>query len=266
MVNNAFRFSAVVGFILAASCGAPSAQSTPSSEQKLPLGLDCVIAGHLFLPGAVDPFNPCLVCNPLVDRFHFSVAANGASCGVNRICETGVCIAVPNGACVIGGNVFGPGAANPANECQICWPASSPTTWSNSLDGKPCLGGAGQCIAGACQGLGSCRIMGVNYTDGDWNPQNPCQVCDAAKSFKDWSNAADGAACGSSDEACFGGQCVPTATAKCTIQGTVYNANAVSPSNPCAWCQPRQSEVTWTNAPDGSNCGGGKQCFAGVCE
>ena len=65
--------------------------------------------------------------------------------------------------------------------------------------------------------------------------------------------------------ACFGGVCT-THFPNCIIEGVSYPPGSKSPVNSCGRCQARQSQKTWTNAPDGSPCGIDAQCSAGQCE
>jgi len=144
---------------------------------------------------------------------------------------------------------------------------------SHAGDASVGLGGADGSATGSAADSGThggtgggdpdtCLIGGVTYQDEDDNPANICQWCAPSQSTTAWSSITDGAACGT-DEACFGGICTSNFP-DCVIDGTAYAPNTASPTNACALCQPRQSETSWTNAPDGTACPGGS-CFAGSC-
>jgi hypothetical protein len=51
----------------------------------------------------------------------------------------------------------------------------------------------------------------------------------------------------------------------CLIAGACVPEGASPPDDACALCQPSDSEVAYTVAPDGLPCGGGSQCQGGVC-
>jgi hypothetical protein len=108
-----------------------------------------------------------------------------------------------------------------------------------------------------------CEIGGMTYHDQDLNPTNICQWCIPEESTTSWSNITDGAACGDETQACFNGMCTSNFP-DCVINGVDYPPNAADPADACQLCQPRQSETSWTSAPDGTPCSGGT-CFGGTC-
>jgi hypothetical protein len=50
--------------------------------------------------------------------------------------------------CVIDGGSYSSGAVDPSQQCQVCAPAESTTSWSAAADGMPC--GDGKCTGGRC--------------------------------------------------------------------------------------------------------------------
>jgi hypothetical protein len=72
------------------------------------------------------------------------------------------------------------------------------------------------CVNGDCDHAvesGFCGIGGSCYENGDANPINPCQVCDAEANPTAWTSLADGTSCDDTafcngTEACQAGQCV----------------------------------------------------------
>ncbi|MFY1832163.1 hypothetical protein ACN47A_40055 [Myxococcus fulvus] len=69
-----------------------------------------------------------------------------------------------------------------------------------------------------------------------------------------------GNACASS-EACEEGACV----AICRIDGQQVASGAVNPANSCEQCVPAAQATAWTQRADGTQCGSGQVCSAGVC-
>jgi hypothetical protein len=63
--------------------------------------------------------------------------------------------------------------------------------------------------------------------------------------------------------ACEG--CAPEGFSSCLIAGACLPEAAPSAGQPCQLCQPQLSEVSFTPAPDGLECGGGKLCQSGSC-
>ncbi len=225
----------------------------------------CFIGGSIIVSGSIDPYNLCMACQPWLGHYGWTQRPIGTACGVGAVCTGGICAPIPGpGAqtCIINGNVFGFGAEDPTNACRVCTPTASTTTWTNALDGKPCA--TGSCRAGRCVApTTSCTVAGAVYLAGDTNPANICEWCAPSRSTTAFSSITDGAACGTG-MACFSGVCTASFP-DCTIEGVDYRPGAASPRNPCALCQPRQSETTWTNAPDGRRCGPDRICDTGRC-
>jgi len=171
---------------------------------NVPVGGTCLVDGACFDEGAPSPDEPCLACDPTVATNAFSPIAEGDPCDDGDDCTDGeTCVA---GAC-------GGGAV---------------TTCDDGLD----------CTTDACDGAGGCTIEvaagrcavdGACWNDGDPDPVNVCQVCDAATDPLAWTVDAgadpdDGLACTvdacvagvethtPDDGACGGGQvCAPCA-------------------------------------------------------
>ena len=59
--------------------------------------------------------------------------------------------------CRIATDSFAAGAPNPANVCQVCTPATSPTTWSNAPMSTSCAEDDLSCTGDTCDGAGACQ-------------------------------------------------------------------------------------------------------------
>lgn len=176
------------------------------------------------------------------------------------------------GKCVIDGICYDNGKVNPANKCQACTFAKSPTSWSAAAEGVQCAAAScadltlslpKKCAAGGCVGAlqncddglsctsdscstntgcanvliaGSCLIGGNCYADGETSPDNPCQVCKPATSTSAW-------------------QLMPST---CLIGGTCYEEGDHL-TNPCLVCAAAKSTSVWSNAPVGT------ECVPGIC-
>ncbi len=165
---------------------------------------------------------------------------------------------VPPTSCVIGGANYANGAANPANACQICKPATSPSGWSNADEGTSC-GSSQYCNGGTCKT--GCFISGAYYANVAANPANACQTCQTAYALTSWTTNANGASCGTG-QVCSGGSC----QSGCWIAGALVGSGTTNSSNVCQICKPATSTAAWSNNDDGTACGGGKICNAGTCQ
>ena len=123
--------------------------------------------------------------------------------------------------------------------------------------------------------LGNCLINGACFQTGGFNPQNPCEVCDAAKSTASFSQSPNTCVINSqcypanttnpenACQICLPGQSTTAwsnANNTCQIGGQCYAANQANPSNACEICSPVSSAMTWTQALNTCNIQG--QCFA----
>ena len=111
--------------------------------------------------------------------------------------------------CTINGQPYFPGESPDDNECEVCDPTQSATSWSSAAEGTDCDGHhfEGFCHAGACaQG---CFIDNTFVAPNGVNPSNPCQVCDAIDDPYEWSDQRNGTSCSADDSMeCNYGQCV----------------------------------------------------------
>jgi len=109
----------------------------------------------------------------------------------------------------------------------------------------------------------TCEIAGTVFGNGSARPGNACQACDPAMSTSSWTNATDGTACGSAGTGglCRAGTCVTG----CLIGGVYSEVDAPNPANPCETCQPATTMSAWSALPDGTTCGNGQVCGAGLC-
>ena len=159
--------------------------------------------------------------------------------------------------CVIGGKTYAAGTVDPTNACQTCQPTISTSAWVDVDDGTAC-GGGKICRVGTCSS--GCFIAGVYFVDGTPDPNNPCEVCQAATSSTTWTGLADGSACGNG-QVCAGGMC----GSQCDIGGTVYGPEVGNPTNTCQICQPGRTTNGWTNLSDGTSCAADEVCSGGIC-
>ncbi|MDD5307170.1 MAG: kelch repeat-containing protein, partial [Deltaproteobacteria bacterium] len=104
-----------------------------------------------------------------------------------------------------------------------------------------------------------CDIDGALYADGAVNPENECQVCNAALSATSWSVGTDGTEC--SNGLCHTGSC---SFDECLINGTWYEAGAAVTG--CTYCSPATSSTSATNRPAGFDGGcGTSTCAVDTC-
>lgn len=254
----------------------------------------CVISGTCHAAGGEEPGNPCRVCDPARSTSAFSPAA-GKACGA----PAGVCSAQdtcdaqgqcqpnhsPEGtAC---GNAAvspcdGPDTCDGRGSCQPRIAANaascsdgrfctvgdacqggvcSPTGNRNCGDGLACNENADQC---QCQG---CVVGGNCFAAGALNGNNPCQICDPARSTTSFSGNT-GSRCGSGATECSAqdtcnvqGQCVPNDLAFPTPCQSVPGGQCQGDGR-CVAPQPARARLTivtngtgTVTSPSGINCG-----------
>lgn len=217
----------------------------------------------------------------------------GQPCGQLVPCLNGVCTPT---VCLIGGTIRADGEVNPDNSCEVCEVTlDSWTEWTPLANGASCgpdlvcCGGAccaaGECCGedGTCESCGPhCEIEGTDYADGVSNPTHDCQVCDPDRSEIAWSPVDDLTACGGvPGRVCCNGECCsPTECCTeagrceecgphCLIDHIVRDDREVNPAEPCQLCDPDRNPEGWSQAENGTVCGGDldaeRVCCAGEC-
>jgi len=251
----------------------------------------CVIAGVCYASGDPNPANQCQRCTPGTSQTAWTNRASTDTCNDGNACTYGdvcgasaTCAGTPYScddglACTadscngdntcnhvvaanqcgiggIGGGCYASGAVNPANQCQLCTPATSQTGWTSKAsnagcdDGNPCtqndVCGASATCAGVvyscpslacttdtCNGNGTCSrtvaanqcaIGGVCYAAGVTNPANQCQQCTPGTSQTEWSPKASNVSCNDGNLCTSNDVC--GASAACA--GTPYSCPSLS--------------------------------------
>jgi hypothetical protein len=215
---------------------------------------DCFIGGTLYTAGTANPGNVCQVCTPASSTTAWSNLADGSACAPGKVCAAGACVA----DCFIGAALFTAGAANSSDPCQVCTPASSTSSWVNLPDGTSCTL-TRVCSSGSC--VAQCYVGGVFYGNGVANPANACQVCAPASSTSAWSNQTDGTGCTLADacsqmNTCQAGVCTSGGMTTCMALDACHSAGT---------CAPTTGVCSDPTKPDGTNCGPGLVCNAGLC-
>ena len=147
----------------------------------------CVIGGVCYGDGQRNPANECQVCDPALDATAWidddgARCDDGLFCTVSDTCSMGVCGGSPR-TCGDGIACNGDETCDEASGACV---AGAPTCGGGTL----CEPSTDACVT-TCSG---CVIGGVCYGDGQLDPSNPCQVCDAAASASAWTDN-DGARC-----------------------------------------------------------------------
>ncbi len=227
------------------SCGSGKVCNASTCESG------CYISGVVYASGAANPINACQSCQPAMMTTGWANAGAGMTCGNGQVCGGGQC----GTQCVIGGNVYASGAANPNDNCQSCQPGMSTSDWTD-LNGASC--GTGEVCNGSTCGSG-CYINGAVYAAAAVNPGNSCQSCVPVTSTTQWTTS-NGKSCGQG-EVCGGATC----EAGCYISSTVYASGVMNPMNTCQTCQPGVSTTQWSST-NGKSCGVGEVCGGSTCQ
>jgi uncharacterized protein (TIGR03382 family) len=256
----------------AGTCAAATGCSAPVLDAGF-----CYIAGVCVASGADNGANTCQTCQPTVSTSTYSNVTNGTTCNdgnqcdLNDTCQAGTCTAgshvtctapdschtagtcsastgtcsaptLDTGFCYIGGACVATGAVDPANACQTCQPTLSTAGYSNVANGTTCNDGnrcdlndtcqAGTCTAGShvtCTAPDSCHTAGT---------------------------------CSASTGTCS----APILdTGFCYIAGSCVASGAAESGDLCETCQPSLSTTGYSSVPNGTVCGTGEVCNAGVC-
>ncbi len=189
----------------------------------------------------------------------------GTTCTTGQIC-TGTCVP----GCIIEGLPY-PSGAMANDDCEICTPSASASTWTDVVGvgacrpadpsdgmegpwGQACSGG--QCVSG-------CSIPGTGFVSPNAvDPNNPCQSCQPGWTTTAWTGA------GGVNPSCPSGEVCDGSPAACTpgcwIDETFF-APGASVRDGCELCSPASSTTSWTNAPNDQVCGAGLFCIDGSC-
>jgi len=208
------------------------------------------------------------------------------------------------GYCKIGGVCYVDGAINGSDPCLGCVAAQDTGSWS-PLSNRPCddgdactfgdtcnngsCGGTSYfcnqspypCEVTTCDGAGGCDteiaanqcLIGAEcYDDFANDPNNECRRCDVDASQTSWTPKPDGFGCSGpgncTSDACQGGFCTHTynpSSNGCYIGGACYASGAPNPNSPCQFCNPA-SPLSWSQAPDGTECGTTSECAGDYCQ
>ena len=184
------------------------------------------------------------------------------SCEDGLACTTDSCRngsdcdhALNPGQCLINGGCWSSSAFNPLNACQVCDPARSTVTWSQTPNtcviGDACYPSGAVNPQNACQicnpnqtasawttSGNTCQIGGQCYLQNDPNPNNPCEICVPSTSTTTWTQASN----------------------TCNIQGQCYAAGVKKPGESCFVCDPTRSASGWSPAAQNTSCDDQSAC------
>lgn len=167
------------------------------------------------------------------------------------------------------------------NDCAVCDPFTSTTSWANKADGLACSSDGLSCTVDACKAgacthalsTSACLIAGTCYKHADGNPANACEFCNAATSPKAWAARQDGVACtgdslACTSDVCHKGVCEHVVASGCLINNQCVAEGNEDPQNGCLECVSQESTSSWT-AVEGKGCGTGggvaRMCVSSTC-
>lgn len=195
----------------------------------------CLIGGTCYARGAVNPTNPCQLCDPSTATDAWANAAQGTSCGAGASCTPG--------------NTDTPATATTALICDGAGSCQGGTTSSCGLN----TGCNGPVCAKNCSSEADC--VGSAYCDptnqtcqNDLANGQPCTVNDECIS-----NYCVGGTCQASGTVCGNVACGGT-TPTCCPDGTCVASGGCCSNDDCSNCQTCSQGV----------CGGG--CDASQCQ
>jgi hypothetical protein len=167
----------------------------------------------------------------------------GYECRDGKQCRSGC------KGCELGGRCYGPGFANPDNECLACSPTASVISWSpnaNALcdDRKFCT------ESDQCSGDGKCGGKPRTCDDKCACTADPCEEAQGGCIHK--STCPGEKVCDCETNKCIQG----CKDGECTIDGVCYKGGASNPTNACQVCDTKKNPKGWTLRAVGDECGG----------
>ena len=225
----------------------------------------CSIEGACVATDAIDPANPCQICDPQRSAQDWSPqdgvgCDDGLFCTTDDACQAGLCRGeeriCEDGVACNGVSTCDETAAKCTDDVNQCG--------TNAL----CNAQTDSCVS-TCPG---CIINGVCLTIGTEASGNPCLVCDPTRSTTSYTAAA-GKSCGagptacSQQDSCDGqGRCQPNHLAVNAPCGNTASGPCDQPDS-CdgnGTCQQRVAG-NGTGCDDGAFCTVGDQCQGGQC-
>jgi len=223
----------------------------------------------------------CMECNSSLSKWEYSPKKAGEACsslngdpGFLDICDDdGNCEHEEKTTCLIDDVTWVTGTANPANECEWCYPKASKESWTPRAEGIACATDDLLCTVDVCSETGSCEhnltsgclIGGACVPLGGKNPTESCEVCDPSQSVTAWVWS-DSKACKrclsdddcEEDERCEDGVCVLKPEPQCA---------ATKPCEPGYTCVNGVCEAIGPRpCTDDTDCEDGERCADGICE
>ncbi|NUN16118.1 MAG: hypothetical protein HUU55_21030, partial [Myxococcales bacterium] len=290
------------------TCTTDSCVSTGDNTFTCDFDLDagnCLIGGVCFAAGAENPDNQCQMCDATVpdawtDKSNGTACnADDSGCTVDDACADGVCTAgaapdcddnltcttdscsstgdntfvcvneLQAGNCTIGGVCFADGAENPANQCQICDPATSSSAWTNKSEGTLCNDGVNCTENDACSAGGVCQGTAIDCSG--LSDQCNLGTCEEATGTCFAQPINQGMACDDSFACTVGDRCL---SGTCT---GVNNSSLCDDTNGCTTnvCQPTNAAADAEGCiylpnslpcSDGDACTLNDTCAGGTCQ
>ncbi len=256
-------------------CGMCDGNEVCGEQAPNVCGCPCNIGGTCYPDGAVNPSNPCEVCDPPESTTSWSLDV-GRTCSDEDPCTT-------DDICRTDGSCRGDEVQCTASSvCRTasCNPSNGACEERDVPDGSVCPGAGPSCVSYSCQSgscqsaidSGSCLISGSCYSTGDSQPGDLCQQCRPGISQTSWSLANSGTPCESDGIPCTqdvcndSGSCVHQLVGnRCLISGTCYMDEDRNPNDECEWCDPSESTSSWSIAANQQCTSDGLSCTTDVC-
>jgi hypothetical protein len=260
----------------------------------------CAIRGNCVPPGAEDPANPCLVCQPQVSPSGYAPAPEKpcgegpAPCSAQDTCDAlGTC--QPNDLDAL--SSCGDNTQTACDEADACDGQGHCLPRLHD-EGSACEDGffcttEEACQSGSCGGAvertcptpqvcnettdrcecqnGGCLIGSECLPNGFVNPANPCDICDPARSGEAYSPREQGTSCGAGGTVCSGvDTCDGAGTCQLNHAGSDVLCDAGNQCTTQAFCDgngncPSITPLNGSPCEDGDFCTDGDLCFDGSC-
>ena len=240
------------------------------------------------MPGAKDPGNDCMECDPVSSKTAYVPSVTGSVCEedgdmtTQELCNgKGNCEGTARGYCVIDGVAHDAGTVRPLSTCQWCDPRESANNWTNKADGSTCTTDELACTNDTCDDGGTCvhnltfgcliegRCVGVGG-----EPEGvDCMACRPLQSTDDYSKKGSGEVCSSEEgnpamlNVCDAdGNCTHKEKGVCFIGEAAFPEGESNPANICEVCDPETNEEGWSLRAFGYPCADdGLSCTSSAC-
>jgi len=171
----------------------------------------CLIEGQCYALGEDNPANECSWCFSVSSQTNWThkdgthtCSDDGLFCTDDMCSGAGTCrhYTRPD-SCLISGHCYYSEENNPVNECSICSPVYSRTSWSDKIAGIACTDDTNPCTYDYCNGSGAC--IHPDYDNNECDDGEDCtdnDICSSGVCSGNTYVCENSGTCNSDDDFC----------------------------------------------------------------